>query len=91
MDPKLTMTVLRREHDQRMKALMREGDIRRALGGDARPGGGSRSIAVGLHRALRLVDAGWASLSGSRWRDNENPTSGSGEGSIAYGGEPAAA
>ena len=91
MDPRLTMMVLRREHDRRMKAVMREVEIRRALEGATRPIGGSRSIAAGVRRALRVVDAGWAGLNTGLRRDAAIPTPASEEGSIAYGGEAAAA
>lgn len=90
MDPRLTMMVLQREHDQRMKAVMREVEIRRALEGQPRAEGGSRSIAAGVRRALRLVDARWAGLNSDRRRDDAKPRT-SGERLLAYRGERAAA
>jgi len=91
MHPELTMMVLRRERDQRINALTREDEIRRAQGREARREGVSRSIAAGVRRALRLADAGWARLNRDRRRDDANPRPGGAEGSIAYSGEPATA
>lgn len=90
MDPRLTMMVMRREHDQRMNALAREFEIRQALGGVTHPESGSRAIAAGLRRALRVVDAGWISFNRGRRTDEADQQPG-GEGSVVYSVEQAAA
>lgn len=99
MDPRLMMTLLRKEHDQRMNALTREHEIRqalrdercRAVRDERRRWSGSRSIAAGVHRALRVVDAGVAGLHRDCRRDNLKSQPGGRASSNVYSGEPAAA
>ena len=90
MDPRLATMALEKEREQRMIALTREAEIRRALGEKKGPEGGTHSIAGTFRRVLRGVATGRANRKGEH-PGEASPRSSTGDVSGLYNVEPAAA
>jgi hypothetical protein len=65
MHPELDVMIRQREQQRELRALLREGQMLRALDGQTRSTGARRALVAALCRVLRMVEMGLAMARGS--------------------------